>query len=285
MPQKVLVAGASGHLGRAIVAELKHQGYTVRALGRSKARLSASGADEVFEADLTREPSLSGACTGIDAVISCAGAVMDINQWKEKQTFHQVDYQGNCNLLAEARRAGVNRVIYVSLAAGEKLRSTAYADAHERFVEALKVSGLVFTIVRPTGFFSFLLEVLNFARQGTGLLIGDGSCRTNPIDDTDVARACVAALTDQLEEIEVGGPTVFSRREITELAFTVLGKKPRLITLRPGIFKLLIWPLKFINRRIYELMEFGIAVSLMDVVAQPYGKHELRDYFELKKSS
>ncbi len=276
--QKVLVAGATGQLGRHVIRELKQRGYHVRSLVRST-KVNDTGADEAVQADLTRVETLDGVCADMDAVISCAGASMNINSFGNRQTFNQVDWQGNANLLAEARKRQLQKFVYVSLAGGQALRHVEYADAHERFGEALQTSGLPYTVIRPTGFFGFLLEILKFAQKGRGLVVGDGHVRTNPIHEAEVARACVEALTGAEKDLAIGGPEVFTRKEITELAFDVLQRPPRLMNVSPGVFKALISPLKLINPRIHALMDFGIAVTQVDCVAPAYGQQRLRDYF------
>lgn len=272
----VLVAGASGQLGRCVIRELKQQGHRVRVLARHPANIAA---DETVQADLTNLESLNGACAGVGAVISCAGASMTMGGLGNRQSFYQVDWQGNANLLAEAKKQRVPKFVYVSLAHANKIRQVEYADAHARFAEVLQASGLPCTVVSPTGFFGFMLEILKYAKQGRGVLIGDGSCRTNPIHEADVARACVEALTSSEDELPVGGPEVFTRKEITELAFDVLGRPPKLMTVSPSLFKGLITPLKLINPRLHALLDFGVAVTQVDCVAPAYGQQRLRDYF------
>jgi uncharacterized protein YbjT (DUF2867 family) len=276
---KVLVAGASGQLGNQVVRVLKQQGYQVRILARNMAQAANLGADEVREANLVRPETLNGICDGIKYVVSCAGASMKMAGLGNRQGFYQVDWQGNINLLAEAQRQPLQKFVYVSLAGAEKLRHVAYADAQARFVEALRASTVPHTVVSPTGFFGFMLEILKFAKQGRGLLIGDGSCRTNPIHEADVARACVEALTSRESELSVGGPEVFTRREITEMAFDVLQRKPKLMSVSPGLFKAMIRPLKVVNPRFHALLDFGIAVTQIDCLAPAYGTQRLRGYF------
>ena len=58
------------------------------------------------------------------------------------------------------------------------MRHVEYARAHEAFAEALAASGLVHTVVRPTGFFWFFGEILEMARAGRGVVIGPGDART-----------------------------------------------------------------------------------------------------------
>jgi uncharacterized protein YbjT (DUF2867 family) len=278
--KKVLLAGASGSLGRYIAKELKQRGYWVRAIARDLSKLQDLHLDDEIKADLTDATSLQGCCQGIDLVFSCAGASMKMGNFKDRTSFYQVDYQGNLNLLNEAKKAPVEKFAYVSLAGADKLHHVEYADAHEKFVEALASSGLNYGIVRPTGFFSFSLELLNFAKRGFGIVIGDGTHKTNPIHDQDLARACADVLEGNQKEMMVGGPDVLTRKEQSALAFEVLGKKPNLRTVSPRFFKLLIAPLKLSNKRIYALMDFGIAVTQLDVVAPSYGTRHLKDFFE-----
>jgi uncharacterized protein YbjT (DUF2867 family) len=70
--KKVLVAGATGYLGRFVVKAFKAKGCWVRALGRSEAKLAPIKelADELFIGEVTDPGSLDGLCDGIDAVFS-----------------------------------------------------------------------------------------------------------------------------------------------------------------------------------------------------------------------
>ena len=280
--RKVLVAGATGTLGRAVVRQLEQQGHWVRGLGRSVPRLRELPLDETFEGDLTDPESLRGCCDGVDAVLSCAGASMQLTDLGDRRSFEAVDFAGNRNLLAEARRAGVSKFVYVSLHAADRLLATEYAQAHERFVALLRESGLPSTVIRPTGFFSVFAEILQMARKGRGILIGSGEARTNPVHEEDVAAVCVEAL-DRPDasntEISVGGPEVMSRRRIAEVAFEVLGTKPRITSIPPWMFHALVAPARLWNRRLHALMVFGAAVSVVDVVAPTVGRRDLRSYF------
>lgn len=277
---KILVAGASGQLGKHVARELKLRGYAVRAIARDAGKLASLGIEEAVTADLTKPETMRGVCYGVDAVISCAGASMNINDFKDRQSFYEVDYQGNLHLLNEARKANVDKFVYVSLAGAENLRQTEYADAHEKFVEALRASEVKNVVIRPTGFFRFNLELLKFAAKGRGLVVGKGHCKTNPIHEADVATVCVDALESETSDIPAGGPEIFTRRETVEMAFAALNRKPSIVSIPPGLFKLMVAPLKLFNRRIYALMDFGIAVTQVDSIAPVVGSRNLRRYFE-----
>jgi uncharacterized protein YbjT (DUF2867 family) len=277
---RILVAGATGTLGRHVVRSLKEHGHTVRALARSGAALAQVSADEIAPADLVDADALAGVCRDVDAVISCAGASLSLNGFGRRRGFMAVDHAGNRNLLREARREGVARFVYVSLHGADRLMHTEFARAHECFVEELARSGLAHTVVRPTGFFAFLVEVLKLAQHGRGLVIGDGAARTNPVHEADVAGACVRALQGGEQEMEIGGPETFTRSEIVALALEVAGKRARITRVPSGLMRMVSAPLRPVNPRIHALLHFGIEVSSIDMVAPAVGTRRLRPYFE-----
>jgi uncharacterized protein YbjT (DUF2867 family) len=282
--ETILVTGASGQLGRHVVGALKRRGHRVRALTRDPARLrGALGgdgvADEVARGDLADPASLAGACDGVSAVVGCAGASMDLNALRDRRSFAEVDHRGNLALLAEARRAGVGRFVYVSLHGGPALARTEYAAAHEAFVAALGESGMPHTVVRPTGYFSFFGEIFRMAAKGRGPVLGDGRARTNPIHEADVAEVCADALASGEREISVGGPETLTRAEIVETAFRAAGRPPRLMHVPVWVFGAAATVARPLNPRLAALLAFGAAVSQVDCVAPAYGTRTLEDYF------
>jgi uncharacterized protein YbjT (DUF2867 family) len=281
--KRVLVAGAAGRLGAAVVEELKRRGYPTRSLVRDASRLPATGsrAHEVFAADARQPESLRGACEGAGFVISAMGASLKLGRTRDpRATYRDVDYLANLNLLAEARRAGVAKFIYVSLYGAELMRGLAYVDAHEEFVEALKASGLDYTVVRPTGFFYVFEEIYRMARQrGRVALVGSGAASTNPIHEEDVASECADAVECGGHEVSVGGPETYTRREIAEMAFNVLGKRPRIVSVPAPVMRAALQPLRLLDRRLYDFFDFAIAASTRDLVAPPAGRTSLRRHF------
>jgi uncharacterized protein YbjT (DUF2867 family) len=276
---RVLVAGAGGRLGRHLLKELAARGHNVRALVRDPCTMAGEDLD-VFGGDARRPESLKGACEGVECVVSALGGSLALRYTPPGATYRDVDLSANLNLLAEARRAGVRKFVYVSLHGAERLRRLVYVDAHEEFVEALGASGLEHTVVRPTGFFYVFAEIFRMAARGRALLVGDGRARTNPIHEADAARACADAVAAGERELSVGGPEVYTRREIAESAFRALGRPPKITSLPPGLVRALVSPVKLFDRRLYDLLEFGLAVGLVDVVAPPYGSRRLPEYFQ-----
>ncbi len=276
--KSILVVGATGQLGRHIVTVLKERNYKVRILSRNPEKLGQLRhlADEIFSGDLTYPVTF--ACDGVDAVISAAGASMDLNNFSDKISFNDVDYRGNANLLTEAQRFGVQKFVYVSVFGGASL-NTAYTNAHEHFVNVLRKSGIPSTVMRPTGFFSINAEFVKQARLNRGMVIGSGTWRTNPIHERDLAEACVDALDSTQEEVNLGGPDVFSRQEIVEMAFKALGKKPSIMHVPVWSAQAIPFIAKPFNRRIAELIEFGVRVATQDCIAPKVGGRRLEDFF------
>ena len=119
--KKVLIAGATGYLGKYISAELKAQSFYTKVLVRNSSKFEEYNieVDEMIQAEVTNKDSLSNCCEGIDVVISSLG----ITTQKDGLTYMDVDYQANLNLLKEAKQAGVKKFIYVSVLNGNKLKN------------------------------------------------------------------------------------------------------------------------------------------------------------------
>lgn len=278
----VLVTGASGHLGGRVVAALVNGGYHVRALSRHPTALHRlpTPPQEAARGDLTVPATLAGVCDGADAVVACGGASMRLGALRDRTSFEAVDFQGNAHLLDRAREAGVRRFVYVSVFGAEQLRRCEYVDAHERFAERLAGSGIGHTVVRPTGYFAFLADLLHQAARGRAAVVGDGSARTNPVHEADVADACLRALDDGApQSVAIGGPDVLTRREIVLLAQEAAGRRSPVRSISPSLARAASAPLRLLNPRLHALLEFGVDVSLVDVVAPAQGRRRLGDYF------
>jgi len=277
--KKVLVTGSTGYLGRYVIKELKKQGYWTRALARNSKKLDDLNEhiDEVFEAEVTKPETLNGICDGIDVVISSIG----ITRQKDGLTYMDVDYQGNKNLLDLAVEKNVSKFIYVSVINTHLMKDLKGIQAKVLFEEKLKESGLDYAIIRPTGFFSDMLEFLNMAKKGRVSLFGSGEDKINPIHGADLAEVCVKSMDKQEKEINVGGPETFTFKEIAELAFKVLNKKAKISTLPIWMIRIILPLIRtFTSSKTYGLLEFMMSVMTMDVVGELYGKERLEDFYK-----
>jgi uncharacterized protein YbjT (DUF2867 family) len=275
--KRVLVAGATGYLGGFVCREFKARGYFVRALVRSSKKLDGlwDSTDEIVEAQITQPETLEHVCEGIEVVFSSLG----ITRQKDGLTFKDVDYQGNKNLLEVALRAGVKKFVYVSAFNGPNLRHLDIGAAHEDFVDELKTSGIDFAVLRPTGYFSDMGEVLEMARKGRVWLIGSGQNRVNPIHGDDLAVACVDTMEGSATEVDVGGPQTVTWDEVAALAFDVLQKPAKISRVPSWLTWTVVRLVKLFNRHQGDLLAFFATMATTDVVAPPTGTHPLDEHY------
>jgi len=283
--RKVLVAGATGYLGKHVVQAFKEQGFWVRALARNPNKLSVQGPflepavdrylDDVFVGQVTQPETLTGLCRDIEIVFSSIG----ITRQRDKLTFREVDYQGNVNILKEALKAGVRKFIFVSVFQGQRFTHLAGIRAREDFVTELASAGLEYTVIRPTGYYSDMSEFLRMAEYGCVFLIGRGDNRMNPIHGKDLAEVCVAAVDDEQVEVPVGGPQVFSYRQIAELAFKVLHKPVRITSLSPRFLNFSAQVIRPFSALGADLIQFMMTAMTNEGIAPQYGVNTLECYY------
>lgn len=282
----VLLAGASGYLGSYLLEVLLEKQNQVIAIVRRPEKLKHSNENylEIKQVEVTDPYTLRDICKGVDTVISTVG----ITRQKDGLTYMDVDYQANMNLLEEAKIAGVKRFVYVSAINGDKYRHLKIFEAKEKFVDALKASGLIYTIVRPNGFFSDMKDFLQMAKSGRLYLFGSGNQKFNPIHGEDLARFIVDKIDDNYTELSIGGPDVLSLNSIGELASNAFNKSVKIVHLPDFLRKLTLWGLRtFTSDKTYGPIEFFLTLMAEDNIAPTYGHHHLKDYFldEIQKGS
>lgn len=279
MEDKILVAGATGYLGKCIVRELKNRGYWVRVLIRKEdQKMLFEGVDDFFVGEITQPETLVGIADGISWIFSTIG----ITRQKDGLCYMDVDYQGNSNLLEEAVKSNVKKFQYISAINGDKMRHLKIFEAKERFVDELKQSGLDYCVMRPNGFFSDMKDFLEMAKRGRVYLFGDGHYRLNPIAGEDLATVCVDKMIAGSQEETAGGKEILSQREIGHLALSALGKPIRITYLPDWTRCMIIWVLRtFTSPKIYGSYEFFLGAMAQDNIAEGYGTHRLEDYYKL----
>jgi uncharacterized protein YbjT (DUF2867 family) len=129
-------------------------------------------------------------------------------------------------------------------------------------------------------------EFLEMAKSGRVFLFGKKDFKFNPLHGADLADVCVRAITSDEKEIDVGGPDVFTQREVAELAFKALSKKAVIISLPDWIRTSVLWLVRILTpQKVYGPLEFFLTVMAMDNVSPQYGDHKLEDYFKEKVNS
>lgn len=270
----VLIAGATGYLGRFLCAEYTRRGHHVTALVRDSGRAEGL-ADVLIEAEATRPETLIGVMDSVDLVVSALG----ITRQTDGLGYREVDFQANLNLLREAEAAGVKRFAYVFVLNADAMAGVPLVDAKTDFVNSLQASDMPATVIAPTGYFSDMGEILAMAQRGRVWLFGQGTQRLNPIHGADLAVAIADATEEGRGWIEVGGPDVMTQDEIASAAFAALGTAPRITHLPDALRHAVLAVLPFLPRRMSGPARFFLTALGMDMVAPRFGTRRLTEHF------
>lgn len=221
---KVLLAGAYGKLGREILRALCDTEYEILAAGTSTK--VPDGLDPsrytYRKIDVTKAETLEGLCDGVDLVISTVG----LTGASTIYTNYDIDYQGNLNLLKEAKKAAVSNFVYISVIHADK--GEGIPMVHSKFLmeEEVKKSGLTYVIYRPTGYFYDIAHVFwpMIKRRSVQLLKCKGKEPTaNVIDTGDFAAFILKTMLDHNKTYSVGGKERYTYRQIAEMFYNADG--------------------------------------------------------------
>ncbi|WP_243706198.1 SDR family oxidoreductase [Micromonospora sp. KC721] len=222
---KVLVTGATGMLGRAVLPRLRADGFDVRATSRRPRH--DPGADWAV-VDLATGAGLTEAVTGVDAVLHLASL-------PNSRHTHRVDVLGTRRLVLAAGRAGVGHLVYVSIVGVDRVPYRYYR--HKLAAEQVIAAGPVpWTVLRATQFPPFL-EVLLRAASRFGPVVGDPAVLAQPVDQHEVAGRLAERLTaGPLRGVEeYGGPQVLRFDEAVRAWQAARGSHRPLLPVRyPG---------------------------------------------------
>lgn len=277
-----LVAGATGYLGRFIVAELHARGHTVRAIARNQARAERAGhagapalaglVDEWMLGDVTDATFVADVAKGADLVISALGVT------RQRADPWEIDNEANLAILRSAMRHGAESFCYVNALDADQCDAP-ITRAKTAFAQTLAASKMRSQIMNPSGYFSDVLEVFTMAKASRVFAISPRS-RINPIHGADLAVACA----DRLEAREpgswsVGGPDVFTWAGLGHAAFRALEQRPRFARIPPGAVTPAIRLVSLFSPRLGGLVRFMTWGMQRDNVGEPTGTHRVTDFF------
>lgn len=216
MPRTVLITGATGTVGSALVRALAAAGVRPRAFARDadRARARLGDAADVVVGDLADAPALRSALTGVEALFLACGNVPG-----------QVALE--CAAVDAARSAGVRRVVKLSARGAARTATAAVWRGHAEIEEHLAASGLPAVVLRPSFFLSNLLAAAGPVRDSGILPAPAGTAPIAMVDPADVAAVAARALLDDAVApgvLPLTGPEALTYGQVAARLTEVLGR-------------------------------------------------------------
>jgi uncharacterized protein YbjT (DUF2867 family) len=239
--RRVTVLGGSGFIGRYVVKRLAAAGAVIAVVSRHASAagflrpMGDVGQIALINVAINDEARLAAAVDGADAVISAAGILFE----RSAQRFDVVHVQGAALLARLAKAAGARHFVHFSAIGADPAAPAAYARSKAAGEAAVRAAFPEATILRPSVVFGpeddFFNRFAALARWSPALpLIGGGHTKFQPVYVGDVADAVIAGLAQPDaagKTFELGGPHVYSFRELMELVLRETGRERALVNL------------------------------------------------------
>jgi len=246
----ILVVGATGILGGLITQRLLGQGQEVRILVRhnspaeemapqgmatSPRSLIEAGAKPVY-GDLKERGSLDPACDGIETLITTANSAMRGGE----DTVDTVDRQGNANLIAAAKAAGVKQFIFLSFLGAHPQNPVPLFQAKAETEALLAANGMPYTLLAPNFFiesWAGMVVGIPLRAHQSVTLVGQGQRLHSLISIADVAAFATATIGHPAamnQRLALGGPEPVSWRGIVDAFGQALGQELPVQFVAPG---------------------------------------------------
>ncbi len=276
---KLVIAGAFGKLGSDVLIQAVKAGHEVLAIDMVTRDIpEIEGKYRKKNVDVTKPEALKGVCDGAEAVITTVG----LTKTSATVTNYQVDYQGNLNLLNEAKAAGVKQFAYVSVLKADKAPKVPMLHAKAMLEEELKKSGLQYVIFRPTGYFYDIAKVFKpMIDKGEVTLLGNEPVSCNVIDTSELAEFILLHLNDKNKTWDVGGKETWTYEEIAKMMFAANNKEPVIKRAPPFLFDVLAFINHFKKNGKEAILRFSKWTLTESMVADThFGKLSFKEYIE-----
>jgi len=266
----VLIVGATGQLGTAVLRRLAKSGRPVRALVRRATphgHLEGPGI-EIAPGDLRDPASLEAACRGVSSVVATANAVIP----RGRSSFREVEEEGYRNLIGACRRTGVGRLTFMSVPEVPGQERVPTFRIKRQIEAGIRESGLphaifrgslfmddwfalmgssiplrgaeAHTLARPFWFSEAFRKATGHSIERHGLALVPGSGRTRhafiALDDVADFLAAAAVSEDAAGETwDIGGPEVLSWNDVVAVFARVLGRPVRALRTPAAVYRAL----------------------------------------------
>ena len=220
----ILVTGASGLSGSAVIREFARQQYPVRALVRSRAKarvLETLSTVELVEGDMLRPETLADALSGVERVLMISSA-------------DQQMLETQCAFIEAAKKAGVRHIVKFSGLNSALDSPFLFTRMHAEIERYLEHSGLAWTHLRPSQFMQVYLREVPTIVAESAFFLPLEDAKLTPVDIEDIAKAAFALLHTPGHEgksYEMTGPEALSMTEIAEQISLAIGKTVRYVNI------------------------------------------------------
>jgi uncharacterized protein YbjT (DUF2867 family) len=243
--RRTAVLGGSGFIGRYVVQRLAARGDVVpvgcRHAEDAKFLMTFGLVGQIAAVDVAidDEQLLPAFLAGNEALVNSVGILRESGT----QTFERVHHLGPARMARLAREAGVGRLLHISAIGADPRSPSAYARTKAAGEAAVRDAFPTATILRPSVVFGPEDQFFNrFAAIATISpvlpVIGGGGTRFQPVYVGDVADAVLKCLDDPAtagRTYELGGPKIYTFRELLELLLTEIRRKRLLVDLPFGL--------------------------------------------------
>jgi len=239
--KKVLITGATGFVGNAVIESLNRHGYVPYALVRKGSEGKLKHPTVELYGDVLKPDTLKKAMHGMDAVIHLVGIIRE--QPSKWITFENMHTRASENVASAAEECGVKRFIHMSANGTRENAVSMYHITKCRGESAVMTKKLDYTIFRPSLIFgqgdAFINMLADYMKKTPVFsYFGDGSYPMQPVYVRDVADCFVKAI-DNPETVGktfgLCGPEVFTYKQLLQVISRALGKHHLLLPV-PEIF-------------------------------------------------
>ncbi len=227
----LLLTGATGQVGSALLGRLLAQGTPVRCLVRDPRRLGARRVRvQIALGDLSDPPSFRNAMRGVDTVVHLAASIRD----QRRGSIEELDGIATWRMVQAAERAGVERFLFCSALGASTHSRARFFRAKALAEQAVRAADLQAIVVSPSIVYApgdrWLTTLERLALLPVMPVSGNGRALYQPIWVEDAADCLLGALRQgRRADFELAGPQTLSHTEIVRLVLRSLGRRRPLL--------------------------------------------------------
>lgn len=269
----IVVVGASGTLGPLLVPLLLARGESVRVMTRDpKGAAGRLTGVELMTGDVTRPEDARRAVEGARVVVSA------ITGFGSRSGVKAVDEDGNRTLSRAAAAAGVEQFVLLSVGGASADHPIPLFRAKHAAEEAVRSSGVAWTIIRPSAYLETWLGIVGGPLVGTGktLVFGRGENPINFVSALDVARFIDVGISDPTmrgQVVEIAGPANLTLNQLVETVERASGRTGRVSHSPRAIMRLLSVVLRPINAMRAGQVQAALVMDTTNMALDVHAAH------------